>query len=287
MFRPMLAVNADLRRITYPVLASYKLDGVRAIVKGGALLSRTLKPIPNWRLQELLGKPEYEGWDGELAMLADPTEVNPDCYRDTVSTIMTEDCEIDGVQWYVFDNCIDPQKPYYYRYQSITSMAWKQLVINNEEELQAIETAALVQGYEGLILRDPAAPYKYGRSTLNQGWMLKVKRFSDDEATVVDFEELMHNANPAEKDERGYTKHSHHQENKIGMNILGALVVRWHEHTFRIGTGFTNEERYRIWKYADKYRGQLVKFKYLHIGMKDLPRHPVFLGWRHTLDTGG
>ena len=43
----------------------------------------------------------------------------------------------------------------------------------------------------------PNAPYKQGRSTVREGYLLKVKTFLDDEATVVRFEERMHNGNEA------------------------------------------------------------------------------------------
>jgi DNA ligase-1 len=32
--------------------------------------------------------------------------------------------------------------------------------------------------------------------------------------------------------------------------------------------------------------GKLVKYKYFAIGVKDAPRHPVFLGFRSKLDFG-
>lgn len=285
-FRPMLAVQAKIPEIRYPVLGSYKIDGVRALVLNGQLVSRTLKPIPNKYLREQLSRPEYEGWDGELALIHEGCAI-PDCYRETVSTVMTEDFDPTGVSWTVFDSARTPTDPYYKRLASVEQFRIRTVLIDNEATLMAFEAEALDRGYEGIIIRDPDAPYKFGRSTLKQGWMLKVKRFEDDEAPVVDFEELMHNANPAQLDERGYTKHTSHQENKVPMNMLGALVVLWQGQLLRLGTGFTNEERCTVWNNKDKYRGMLAKFKYLKTGMKDLPRHPVFLGWRHAADVGG
>lgn len=287
-FRPMLATAVDPSTVTYPVMASYKLDGVRAMVIDGRLMSRTLKPIPNLYLQEQLGKPEYNGLDGELVDLVNPEYVDPDCYRNTVSKVMTASDEAFGVAWKVFDNFTHRDEPFAVRWQTVPShVRLHQQLINNTEELLKYEDEALRKGYEGLIIRDPYAPYKCGRSTAREGWMLKIKRYSDDEAMVVDFEELMHNANPAELDERGYTKHSHHQANKVPMNKLGALVTKWRGHILHIGTGFTDQERTAVWNNRDAYKGEVVKFKYLKTGMKDLPRHPVFLGWRHPIDAGG
>lgn len=237
-------------------------------------------------LQQLLAKPEYEGWDGELAILGSAKLINPNCYRETVSTVMSEKLNASDVYWYVFDNMTSYQLPYITRYNSINAFRWDHTQVYNEIDLLEAEQEALSFGYEGLILRDPSAPYKFGRSTLKEGWMLKLKRFQDDEATVIDFDELEHNANPAQLDERGYTKHSHHQENKVPMNTLGALITIWQGQVLKIGTGFNRADREYIWANKDKFKGAIVKFKYLNTGMKDLPRHPVFLQWRHKLDVG-
>jgi len=281
MFRPMLAARADLERLEYPVLVSHKLDGVRALVKDGQLLSRTLKPIPNLACQQILAKPEYEGFDGEL-ITGSPTA--PDVYRQTVSQVMTIDGDTDGLHWIVFDRHDMGNTPYSFRYASIFSMRLEHKLIQSEQELLTFEDQALTLGYEGLILRGLNQKYKFGRSTVREGGMLKLKRFSDTECLVIGFEELNHNANPLQLDERGYAKHSHHQAGKIPMGTLGALLVNWQGQILKVGTGFTQADRAMIWENQNYYRGQLAKIKYLSIGMKDLPRHPVFIGWRDPID---
>lgn len=283
-FRPMLAGQADLAKIRYPLMTSFKLDGVRALVKDGKVLSRTLKPIPNLQIQASLGAPEYEGYDGEL-IAGNPTD--PDVYRNTVSQVMTIDASLEGMRWLVFDKHDRPENSFWERYHSISSMRLEHSTVGDEKELLAFETEALRLGYEGIILRDPCQLYKYGRSTRKEQGMLKLKRFADSEGKVIDFEELQHNANPAEKNELGYTKHSHHQAGKIGTDTLGALVVVWQDGVLRIGTGFSQMEREHIWQHRNDYIHQWAKFKYLPIGMKDLPRHPVFLGFRNEIDVGG
>src|SRR5690606_28483163 len=50
------------------------------------------------------------------------------------------------------------------------------------------ESTCLARGYEGVMLRDPDGPYKFGRSTLREGTLLKLKRFEDAEAVVIGFE---------------------------------------------------------------------------------------------------
>lgn len=284
--RPMLAARAEIDQVRYPVLASAKLDGVRALVVGDTLLSRTLKPIPNVYIQCALTSVCPHGLDGEL--IVGPLTA-PDVYRRTVSCVMSQqDPAIEQLTYYVFDDFTYPSMPYKDRWKGQPRVAHveslPQMLIYGKDELVATWEDMAQQGYEGLILRNPESPYKSGRSTVKEGYMLKLKSFLDDEALVVGFEELYHNANPAQKDERGYTKHSHHQANLVPMDTLGALQVDWHGRSFSIGTGFTQAERDQVWRTQDQYYNKWVKFKYLDVGMKDVPRHPVFLGWRDPLD---
>ena len=51
-FKPMLSGKADLAALQFPLLASRKLDGIRAVIRDGRVLSRTLKEIsPSFKLQ--------------------------------------------------------------------------------------------------------------------------------------------------------------------------------------------------------------------------------------------
>ena len=284
--RPLLAANIeDIEALQYPLLGSYKLDGVRAIKVGGQLLSRTQKPIPNRSVQMKFSALLPDGWDGEL-IYGEPT--SPTVYRDTVSKVMTHEEDTDGVRFFAFD-IYQMDEPFVNRQSYLADhisgiVRLRQYHVENYEDLRQLEGYALKAGYEGLILRSPDGRYKQGRSTFREGIMLKLKRCKDSEATVIDFEEQHHNANPATLDERGYTKRSSHQDNKQPTGSLGALVVNWEGHELRIGTGFTQKDRQDIWDDKDRYRGRLVKFKYLPTGIKDLPRHPVFLGWRDSID---
>ena len=68
----------------------------------------------------------------------------------------------------------------------------------------------------------PDGPYKCGRSTVREGYLLKLKRFADGEAVILGCCEQMHNANAAQQDAFGRTKRSSHKDNKIGKATLGA-----------------------------------------------------------------
>lgn len=283
--RVILGTSVEsLERLRYPLLASPKLDGIRAFKYGPELFSRTFKCIPNSFVRAAL-REVPSGWDGEL-IAGDPTA--PDVYRRTNSLVMAESRPIENLRWFVFDNREDVGgfADRHSRLHDLPPLVVKldHTIVESPDAALAFEERAVAQGYEGIILRSPTGAYKPGRSTLREQYLLKVKRFLDAEARVIGFEELLHNANEATLDERGYTKRSSHQENKIPMGVLGALVCELDGVEFRIGTGFTQADRIIIWRNRDKYLGALAKFKYLPTGIKVAPRHPVWLGWRETID---
>lgn len=291
--KPMLAAKATIEDIKFPVMASPKLDGIRAIVHNGQLVSRTLKPIPNKFISGLLSRPEYDRLDGEL-IVGPP--IAKDVYLKTNSAVMSRDGE-PGFLFYVFD-CVHPTMIAASRQRVLLDgrvsfaklnaplTVLEQVPIRSVEELIAFEQKCLSLGYEGVVIRSLIGLYKFGRSTLKEGLLLKLKRFSDSEAEITGFEEQMHNGNEATVSELGYTKRSSHKDNLTGMDTLGALAVR-DIHTgvqFNIGTGFDAATRQEIWNNRELYRGRVVKYKFFEVGVKDLPRHPVFLGFRETID---
>ena len=284
LFKPLLATDAVLNKLRFPLFASAKLDGVRAIVREGVVYSRSNKPIPNVGVQARFKHLEY--YDGEL-IVGDPTSKR--CYRDTVSVVMSHDKPADDVRFFVFDHVQTPFDNYARRASNLRNrnrvILHPQVSCTSLEAVLAYETECLVAGYEGLILRDPTAPYKNGRSTVNEGWLLKLKRFEDAEATIVGFEERMKNGNEATTNELGRTQRSSHQAGKSGRGDLGALVLqRADGTTFNCGTGFDDGLRQTIWDRRSEYLGQLVKYKHFTVGAKTAPRHPVFLGFRDSRD---
>lgn len=280
--KPMLACAANLKALKFPVLASPKLDGVRALVRDGVVLSRSLKPIPNRHVQLMFGRPELEGLDGEL-ILGDPT--HPEAYRRTVSAIMSIEGDPD-VDFHVFDRW-DRDYPY-----NEVTLSYGLTIpvcstpIHNMEELEEYEVALLDKGYEGVMLRDPQSPYKFGRSTAKEGYLLKLKRFADSEAEIIGFEELLHNHNEATLNETGHHERSTKQDGLLPADTLGALIVRdIHSGVeFKIGTGFTAAERKKFWDLRAPLRGALVKYGYFPTGSKVKPRFPSFQGFRHHID---
>lgn len=288
LFKVMLATDAELDKLRFPLLASSKLDGIRAYVRDGVVYSRSNKPIPNKWVQERFKTLDHA--DGEL-IVGEPNSST--VYRDTVSHVMAHDKAGFDVVFHVFDHLLHLNDRYTDRYQRLTFdmlrrndvVRHTQLPVQTLDELLAYEEQCLNQGYEGLILRDPNAPYKMGRSTVKEGYLLKLKRFTDAEAVVIGFEERMHNGNEATVSELGRTKRSSHKAGKSGRGDLGAITARTPAGVeFSIGTGFTDAERAALWADRDSLVGRIAKYKYFPVGVKEAPRHPVFLGWRMKED---
>ena len=290
--QPMLATALkDLHGLRYPVLGSYKIDGIRAMQSSGRLLSRKMLAIPNLFTQRTFQQDCFEGLDGEL-VVGNPYDKN--LMQQTMSGVMSVQGEPD-VSWYIFDKWDAPSD---FRFRahvakSIVLAANNPRVkwvghsrIDNLEQLKEFEERAVTLGFEGVMLRDPNGPYKQGRATLKQGWLLKVKRFSDGEAIVLDFKELQRNDNEATIDERGYTKRSTHADGKTAAGVLGALRVRdiVTGVEFDVGGGFTMEQRQNLWQGRAYLKGKIIKYKHFPIGVKDLPRFPTFIGFRDARD---
>lgn len=299
-FKPMLAKDGDLSKLKFPVTVQPKLDGIRASVVGGKLRSRTLKPIPNAEIRAALERPEFEGLDGEL-IVGEPTAT--DVYRKTSSFVMSESKTGQPWAYMVFDKWDSPfgSSVRYMAAESIVqSFDWTDvpifMVANSEAktmaDLERMEALLIEMGYEGAIVRDPFAPYKFGRSG-KTGPLIKVKRFIDFEAEVVGVFEEQHNGNVGITNALGRTERSTAQAGKTGKGTLGGLVVRAINGPaegveFRVGTGFDAQQRASLWQLAgagnalawNGLLGEVAKVKSFPIGVKDKPRHPVFLGWR-------
>jgi len=254
-------------------------------------LSRTLKPIRNHYIQNTLGHPALNGLDGEL-IVGDPTA--KDCMRATNSGVMAAGGEPEFT-YYVFDIWDRQEANYTDVLASLNTFPkhpyveiLPQYFCTNAFNVEKHEQQALDEGYEGLILRRLDAPYKHGRSTLREGYLIKLKRYIQEEAIIIGYESLQHNANDAELNASGYTQRSTAQAGKIDLPLLGALLVRGMYQgaltNFRVGTGFTFEERAALWEQREGLVGKIITYKLFPMGSKNRPRHPAFISFRSQDD---
>lgn len=296
-FKPMLAgkAPADLAALKFPLLASPKLDGIRCIMRGGVALSRKLLPIPNKYVQAQLAKlPDF--FDGELMLTL------PGNFNEVQSAVMSVEGEPDFT-FCVFDwqyeFLASRDRPgFKERYERVAALIRGESYprvdvvphyeMHTESQLLELEAHFVEQGFEGVMLRSLTGPYKFGRSTEREGHLLKLKRFEDEEATVVGVVERMHNENEATTNELGHTKRSSAKAGKVPAGDLGALACVTDDGAeFELGSGFTEQQRKELWAHGN-LDGSRVKFKHQPDpgGRKpgQAPRFPVFLGFRSEID---
>jgi DNA ligase 1 len=299
---PMLAKDYVAEALRFPVLCSYKLDGYRAFVDGGYILTRSGKAIPNKFTFDLFSSPEFEGFDGELIVGA-PNDKR--AFDNTSGPIRRASGEPD-VCWYVFDDRtaeggfaerfarLQHRLTILRRYMPPSVMDRIKLVhherLGNIEELDQMEEVAQVSGYEGLMIRKPNGPYKFGRSTVAEGYLLKVKRRVRTEAKIIGYVELMHNDNEAYANEVGKTKRSEDAEGLRPSGMIGSFIVEdadW-PRPFKIGAGnMTHDQRrHALANFEAEYKGQMASFSYLPHGEREVPREGIFHGLRGPEDMG-
>lgn len=274
----------DIESLKYPVYISGKLDGIRVLNLNGRIVTRNLKPLRNDYARTMLETLLPDGADGEII-----------CgnFQQTTSNIMSQYGK-PNFQFFWFD-WIVPNMPFLQRQNQMEAfhntnfkgkhaqiVFWESILCRNSSELLKAESAILAAGLEGVMVRDGQAHYKHGRSTLREGILLKLKRFTDSEATIIGFQELLHNGNTATTNALGRTERSQHASGLTQGGMLGALLVKDVETgiEFGVGTGFTDQQRRDIWAQRDIWLGKHIKYKYQEIGQKDAPRFPSFIGLR-------
>lgn len=279
--RPMEATTLDSPHdCIFPVLASPKFDGVRAVVVDGVVYSKRLKPIPNKFVQERFGR--LNGYDGEL-ILGDPTSKT--CFGDTQSAVMCIEGQPD-VRFYIYDRWTregQHQEIDYLISPHVVSVL--HTVINNATDLIEYIHEHLDLGYEGAMTRPAFAKYKFGRSTKVDQCLVKWKKqgLQDSEAIVLGVREKLKNNNPKELQPNGTNKRPVSRGGLAPTGTLGSLLAK-DIHSgieFSCGSGFTNEQRLEYWN--QDLVGKIFTYQYQGT-TKNKPRFPIFKGWRDIID---
>jgi len=186
-------------KIKYPALAQPKLDGHRCTSQRDdteiTLWSRTRKPITGLpHLNEAIRKAfkqighSLERLDGELYH-HDYRENFEDLTSFIRQEVPKEGHEV--VQYHVYD-IPDENLTNRERYEILESLRpvfentpikiVESVIVNNEDELYAYLDDCLARGYEGCMVRNFDAKYKFKRSYDLQ----KLKKFDDDEFRIID-----------------------------------------------------------------------------------------------------
>jgi len=187
--KPMLAPSVqgglDLDSIKYPKIVQPKLDGFRCIDYAGTLWSRNDKRLRNSKIDELFTDLSKEiVLDGELYCQGLH-------FNELVHYLTKEGEELPkNLKYYIWDLLSvvewDRKKSedgYIHRYSIAKEYAKfnprLQIVpsvqCNSKKEVLRVYKEYIKQGFEGAMLKDPSGPYKWGRCTLKQEYLLKLK----------------------------------------------------------------------------------------------------------------
>lgn len=290
--KPMKCENAEIEKLRFPLIVQPKIDGVRGLVVGGKLQTRTLKNFANRSAMEFFSRPEFDGLDGELWSFGSEMDRSQSLCRDTTSG-MNSILGSPEIHWTIFDRIGAEfiNRPYRERLNSLREYVRylanprihviESTLVNTLEALYALEDAYLADGYEGIILRDPNGSYKNGRATVREGSFLRIKRFVDSEAKVIAIIEAEENTNEAKQNALGQSERSSHSANKIPKGMLGSIIAEWNGIEITIGPGeMEHSARIHFWRNPEEIIGKLITFKYFPHGIKNLPRFPTFKSFR-------
>jgi len=297
-FSPMLAPNetVDLTTLKYPLLASYKLDGCRCIFKDGQMYSRALKQFPNIKLRNSFGslsrlsKTEDIILDGEL--LAKSLTFNE---LSGLTRQLDKELPAD-LYFYCFDEVLN--KDFTMSFQTRTSFLEvacinhsrfqrvKQVWVYSVEEINELYKNALAWGCDGLILRNINGRYKFGRGTIKEGLIFKMKPFVTFDSKIIDVIQSTEVREGAEKkiNELGRSVTSKKKEDRVLIDKAADFVVLYKGKELKVTIAMTDEEKQAVWKHRKSYIGKWIEYKGMLVGSKDLPRHPVFLRFREDKD---
>ena len=139
-------------------------------------------------------------------------------------------------------NLLDSFKLVFNKIGKIQVVDWIEVDLDTEAGQKAFakyNKDALAAKLEGIMIKDPDAPYECKRSV---GW-LKMKPFIEVSLEVIDFEE------------------------GTGKNVgkLGAFICQGYDDgtliTVNVGSGFTDEQREEYWKNRKKIKGMIAEVR--------------------------
>lgn len=196
------------------------------------------------------------------------------------------------LEYHIFDCVIDDfDKEYKHRRYNAEFLRNEENIevvntymLNNINDLKILYKSAIDSGYEGLVTRNPKGIYKFGRSTQKEQLLLKYKPQKTYDAIIIDVTERMINTNEPFKNELGRSVRKNTKDNKQGTGMIASYVVQMDGLEFKVTATGTHSERRALWTRKYELIGKMIEFKGLDVGVKDCPRHPVFIRFREDRD---
>lgn len=294
MFRPTLAVSIDfedqigelLKRFE-TLFVSEKKDGIRGIADHG-MQSREAKRIPNKRIQHHF-RHLPDGLDGEMMFWIDGMNGwHPPLEH--INSVITSDDKPWPKRWTPMFHAFDYQylngtfrerykflREHRSRFPEILHVE-RQTEERTERDVLDIFDEVVESGGEGICLRNPDSYYKEGRSTLKDGCLMRLKKLIRDIAMVYGYTALERHVGAQKRNAFGLAKRDGKKENLETVEEIGALLAV-HEKLgrFKVGSGFTADERKKFYLKGKKLVGKEFYFEYRDTTHKGVPRNPTFV----------
>lgn len=273
---PMLARTYGPKFSRFPCYVQPKLNGVRALYQNGTWQSRDGKLWKRGVLAHLTdelnsitdvlsgrmldGELYVHGWKLQRingAIAVNRNESNEDTVKVEYHVFDSPSHEKFSKRWFPLFDALSKQASRLIKVVSTHTCA-------DAKEMDSYFHYYTEVGYEGIMLR-PDGPYELGETphgtTKRSEFLWKRKQWEDSEFTCI-----------------GITQ----GEGKADIGI-GALICQQYEDNgeivtspeFRVGTGFSDEERIEYMK--NPPIGKLIKVRYLCLSEDGIPLNPSFL----------
>jgi len=273
---PMLAHSVKLDKLIFPVITSPKLDGMRCLGQADVdnisskLISRKGKTISTLKhitlpLVSTSDGIRFDAWfDGELYSHGDDFQTNMSLIK------KYRQRETERITYHVYDIFIpDSELGYRERHKILQDTCHSidnievvpYLQAHSLDELKAIHSEYLSQGYEGTMVRIDEVPYELNRRSHS---LLKYKDFMDETYEIIDIV-------PNEK--------SVTQGTVVCVFTNGEVKV-----AFKCGMKMSHKQREELLINREDYIGMIAEVRFFEKSQNGVPRFPVCHGIR--LDKG-
>ena len=248
-----------------PYIVQPKLDGIRcrAIpLENGEFLLLSSEENPIFSVPHINKALEKAGIREELDGELYNHEISFEQLTSITSRTVNLHPNHKAIQFHIFDVVND--EPQMHRQIFVSDIDYKSehlvsvpfWICESLDDVMRVYDKLVSLNYEGIIVRHIGASYERKRSI----YVMKFKPKKEDEYEIVGVAE--------EHDIYGNPK-----------GRLGALTCKSGDNdTFDVGTGFSDEERQRLWEISGLLPGMVAKVQYQHLTSgKKKPRFPVFV----------